>query len=69
MALYVGKASVELHEVGVLFFEAAAHVDREDCHHHLHLGDHGAGGHKIDLVSGYQVSRSFPRGAARAGCT
>jgi hypothetical protein len=34
----------------------AAHVDGEDCHHLLHPSDHGGGVHRIDLVSGYQVS-------------
>jgi hypothetical protein len=33
----------------------------------LHLIDQGDGGDRVDLVSGYQIWRSFPRGPVGDG--
>jgi hypothetical protein len=53
LTLNVGEASVEHREVRIDLIKAVAHVDREDFHHLIRLGNHGGGSHRIDLVFRY----------------
>ena len=57
--LDVAQAGVEVGEVLVHLLKVAASVGGEHRDLLLHLGNHGGVGHRIDLVSRYQVSRSF----------
>lgn len=53
----LGKAEIKLGQPRAEVVEVVAHVDGEDAHHPLHLSYHDGGGrgHRIDVVSGYQV--------------
>jgi hypothetical protein len=46
----------------IYLIEAVAHGGGEDLNLLLHLDDHGGGGHRINLVSGYQCRSPLPWG-------
>lgn len=55
--LYLVHAGVGLDEVLVDLVELFVEGGGDGCDLLLHLGDHGGAGHRIELVSGYQVSQ------------